>query len=111
MLERWHKDFSECFKGIKDDPELVFDDDFLARVTKLKDDFDVLSHSEQESKSPFDNVNLNCEISYQEVSNAIDQSKLCKAYLAIPNEALKNPAAKLLLHKFFNKCFELLTSS
>ena len=107
VLEKWHKDFSECFKGIKDDPDLVFDDEFLARITKLKDDFDVLSENEQESKSRFDSVKLNCEITYQEVSNAIDQSKLGKAYLSIPNEALKNNAAKFLLHKFFNKCFEL----
>ena len=107
VLEKWHNDFSECFKGIKDDPDLVFDDDFLDRITKLKDDFDVLSENEQESKSQFDNENLNCEITYQEVSNAIDQSKLGKAYLSIPNEALKNNASKFLLHKFFNKCFEL----
>ena len=93
--------------SIKDDPDLVFDDDFLDRITKLKDDFDVLSENEQESKSQFDNENLNCEITYQEVSNAIDQSKLGKAYLSIPNEALKNNASKFLLHKFFNNCFEL----
>ena len=28
-----------------------------------------------------------------------------KSYLEIPNEALKNEHAKLLLHKFFNLCF------
>ena len=32
VLEKWHKDFSECFKGRKDDPDLVFDDEFLARI-------------------------------------------------------------------------------
>ena len=30
VLERWCSDFSECFKGIKDDPDLVFDDTFLS---------------------------------------------------------------------------------
>ena len=32
VLEKWHKDFSECFKGIKDDPDLVFDDEFLENL-------------------------------------------------------------------------------
>ena len=49
--------------------------------------------------------NINSEINYDEVSVAIEKSKLKKAYLAIPNEALKNTNAKLLLTKFFNLCF------
>ena len=48
---------------------------------------------------------LNSEITYDEVSDAINRSKVKKAYLEIPNEAMKNTNAKILLHKFFNLCF------
>ena len=44
VLEKWCSDFSECFKGIKDDPDLVFDDTFLESV--LKTEFDNLSSDE-----------------------------------------------------------------
>ena len=46
VLLKWYSDFSECFKGIKDDPDLVFDDDFLEEISKLKVDFDKLSVEE-----------------------------------------------------------------
>ena len=49
---------------------------------------------------------LNHEFSFDEVSDAVDQSKLHKAFLQIPNEAMKNPNAKNLLLKFFNLCFK-----
>ena len=49
---------------------------------------------------------LNSKISFEEVANAIDSSKLGKAFLFVPNEALKNESAKRLLHKLFNVCFE-----
>ena len=50
-------------------------------------------------------VTLNSEITYDEVSDAINRSKVKKAYLEISNEAMKNTNAKILLHKFFNLCF------
>ena len=34
------------------------------------------------------------------------QDKLGKSFLFIPNEAFKNPGAKLLLHRLFNICFK-----
>ena len=106
MLEKWCSDFSECFKGIKDDPDLVYDDDFLENIKNLKASFDTLSSAEQEEKSSFDSTMLNSKISFEEVANAIDSSKLGKAFLFVPNEALKNESAKRLLHKLFNVCFE-----
>ena len=106
VLQKWHTDFSECFKGIKDDPTMVFDDDFLSKITKLKTDFEKLSHELQESGSPFDSTLLNCDITYNEVAYAIDKSKLGKAFLFVPNEALKNDQAKILLFKLFNTCFQ-----
>ena len=106
VLLKWYNDFSECFRGIKDDPDLVFDDDFLEQISKLKFDFDKLSAEEQMSSSPFDSSLLNADITLDEVSNAIDKSKLGKAFLFVPNEAMKNPQAKLLLQKLFNICFQ-----
>ena len=106
VLLKWYNDFSECFKGIKDDPDLVFDDEFLAEISKLKVDFEKLSNEEQVSCSPFDSSLLNADITLEEVSNAIEKSKCGKAFLFIPNEAMKNSQAKLLLHKLFNLCFQ-----
>ena len=53
----------------------------------------------------YNSEHLNNELSYEEVSKAIDRSNMKKAYLQIPNEALKNRNAKLLFHKFFQLCF------
>ena len=56
--------------------------------------------------SQYDSNDINSDILYSEVSKCIDNSKNKKAYLDIPNEALKNENAKLLLLKFFNLCFK-----
>ena len=53
----------------------------------------------------YDSTLLNCEIQLNEVRGAIKNLKLGKAFLEVPNEALKNEQATLLLHKFFNICF------
>ena len=49
---------------------------------------------------------LNDEITYEEVSKTIDRLKAHKAYLEIPNEAMKNKSAKLLIFKFLKLCFK-----
>ena len=64
-----------------------------------------LSFEEQTSHCIYDTEEMNSEISYDEVADAINKSKFKKSYLEIPNEALKNINAKLLLHRFFNLCF------
>ena len=48
---------------------------------------------------------INIEITYDEVAEAINNSNVRKAYLEIPNEVMKNKNAKLLLCRFFNLCF------
>ena len=58
------------------------------------------------SGSNFNSENLNCDISYDEVAAAVESAKLGKAFLFVPNEALKNDTAKRLLHKLFNVCFK-----
>ena len=59
VLEKWCTDFTQCYKGMKDDPDLVFDYEFLEN---LKAKFDDLSCEEQEAESSFDSSLLNCEI-------------------------------------------------
>ena len=105
ILSRWHKDISGLFSGVRENPDLAFDDPFFQQICQLKSEFEALSDVEQESFSNFDSSKINSELSFKEVSDAINKSKTGKAYLEVPNEALKNEQAKKLLHKFFNLCF------
>ena len=107
ILERWHLDISQLFSGLRENPEMAFDDIFYREILSKKEQFEKLSHEQQVEFSQFDfNAELlNCELDFQEVSKAIDRTKLGKAYLDIPNDVLKNKNAKILLHKFFNLCF------
>ena len=50
---------------------------------------------------------MNCDITLPEVSEAIDRLPDGKSYLEIPGEALKCIEAKILLQKFFSRCFQL----
>ena len=73
VLLNWHSgDFDKCFNGMKDDPDLVFDDVFLDQVTitKLKEDFDKLLPEEQMSNSPFDSSTLKNDI--RDVGSIVD---------------------------------------
>ena len=106
ILVRWHSDISKLFSGLRDSPEFAFDDEFYNDIIEKKIEFESLSKAEQISASQYDTHNLNSEILYSEVSTCINNSKYKKAYLDIPNEALKNENAKLLLLKFFNLCFK-----
>ena len=106
VLERWLIDISKLFSGIRDSPEMSFDDQFYDEIVAKKEEFEKLSNQEQEQTSQFSSEQINNDISYTEVSDAIDKIKFHKAFLEIPNEAMKNPNAKSLLHKFFNLCFK-----
>ena len=107
ILERWHLDISRLFSGLRDNPEMAFDEGFYQEIIKKKEEFDKMEESEQQNFSDFEFSSdcLNSEITFQEVSKAIDKTKLGKAYLEIPNDVLKNFNAKTLLHKYFNLCF------
>ena len=85
---------------------MAFDDDFFQEILNKKDEFEQFSFQEQASQSAYSSEMLNNEFSFDEVSDAVNQNKLHKAYLKIPNEAMKNENAKILLHKFFNLCFK-----
>ena len=105
ILARWYKDISGLFSGLHEDPEVAFNEEFYREVLEKKREFEEMSSEEQTVQGEFDSEEMNSELSYDEVSEAIDKSKFKKSYLEIPNEALKNINAKLLLHKFFNLCF------
>ena len=106
ILEKWQLEISKLFSGIRENPEMAFDDDFFQELFNKKDEFEQFSFQEQASQSAYSSEMLNNEFSFDEVSEAVNQSKLHKAYLKIPNEAMKNENAKILLHKLFNLCFK-----
>ena len=105
VLERWFSDISKLYSGIRDDPDIIFNEELYNQVLNLKVEFERLDPTVQEEQAPYSTDTLNSDISLEEVSNAIDKAKLRKAYLDIPNEAMKNPQANILLHKFFSICF------
>ena len=105
ILARWFKDISQLFSGLREDPDVAFDDDFYQEVLNKKAEFENMSYDQQSQQCEYTSDDLNIGILYDEVSEAIDKSNLRKSYLEIPNEVMKNKNAKLLLFKFFNLCF------
>ena len=105
ILKRWHSDISGLFSGLRDEPDLAFNDQFFQQISDLKTEFENLSDEQQQDSTNTDSSSYNTEFSLKEVSDAINKSKLGKSYLDVPNEALKNEPAKKLLHKLFNICF------
>ena len=105
ILERWLNDISKLFSGVRDNPEMTFDDNFYNEILNKKKEFEQLFPQEQTQTSQFNSEIINSEISFQEVSDAINSTRFNKAYLDIPNEAMKNQNAKEILHRFFNLCF------
>ena len=106
VLERWHKDISYLFSGLKENPDFAFDDQFYQQILEKKAEFENLPFEDQLETSNYDSASINSDILFSEVSDSIDRVKLGKAYLEIPNDALKNNNAKLLLHRFLNLCFK-----
>ena len=105
ILNRWHKDIGKLFSGLRDNPEFAFDDEFYEEVIEKKNEFENLAPEQQNQHSKYDSNELNMNISYDELSKAIDKAKIKKAFIDIPNEAVKNINAKKLLHNFFQLCF------
>ena len=93
------------FSGLKDNPEFAFDDKFYEEIIEKKNEFEKLAPEQQDQDSKYDSNDLNENISFDEVSKAIDKAKLKKAFIEIPNEAVKNKNAKILLFNFFQLCF------
>ena len=107
ILNRWFEDISQLFSGLRENPDLAFDDSFLEEVLKKKDEFEAMTEEEQHNTNPLclNTDVLNRDLEFKEVSDAIDNLKTGKAYLEIPNEAMKNLNSKILLHRFLSTCF------
>ena len=43
VLERWHRDIAQLFSGIRQDPDVVFDDRFYNEILEKKNEFEKLS--------------------------------------------------------------------
>ena len=95
ILKRWHSDISRLFSGLRENPDFAFDDAFYDEVVDKKNEFEALSPEEQEQLGDYDSESLNVNLTFDEVSKAIDKAKLKKAYIDIPNEAVKNENAKI----------------
>ena len=105
ILSKWYKDISQLFSGLRENPEFSFDDAFYEEILSKKQELENISHEQFSQQFQYDCNELNSEILYSEVSRGIERARLRKAYLEIPNEALKNENAKNLLYNFFKLCF------
>ena len=76
ILNRWHKDISGLFSGLRENPDLAFNDQFLQQITELKSEFEAMSNVQQLNSSHFDSTKINSEISFKEVSDTIPMYKL-----------------------------------
>ena len=68
---------------------------FYDEIVSKKNEFEALFPEEHEQLGDYNSESLNVNLTYDEVSKAIDKAKLKKAYLDIPNEAVKNENAKI----------------
>ena len=50
VLERWHRDISNLFSGIRNDPDIVFDEKFYQEVLEKKREFENLNDNEQNER-------------------------------------------------------------
>ena len=108
VIGRWYDDISKLYAGVRDDPEMVYNEEFFQDILTKRKEFDQMEDEQQQmfSRITADPGALNSEISLKEVIEAVDRVKNGKAYLLIPNDALKSINSKILLHKFFNMCFQ-----
>ena len=97
VLNKWFCDISQLFSGLRENPEFSFNDAFYEEVSNKKQELENISPEQYTQKFQYDCNELNSDVLYSEVSKSIDRARLKKAYLEIPNEALKNENAKLLL--------------
>ena len=64
-----------------------------------------MSPNQQSERSYINSDHLNNYLSLSEVEKAVKSLKNKKAYILIPNDAMKSQNAIRLLHKLFNLCF------
>ena len=87
VSDKWYRDISRLFAGIKENPDMAFDKSFYEEIVRIKEQFEKMSEDEQESFGCVTGSDhLNGQLEVNEVSEAIDQAQLRKAFLEIPNE-------------------------
>jgi hypothetical protein len=75
ILERWLTDISKLFSGVRENPEMSFDDTFYEEIKSKKQQFENLSTYEQQQNSNYSSEQINA---FQEVSDAIDDIQFRK---------------------------------
>ena len=90
------------FSGLRENPDFAFDDLFYEEILEKKQEFEALSPEDQEQQSEYNSEMLNKNLSFDEVSKAIDKAKLKKAYLDIPMNRSKMQMLKFYSTNSFN---------
>ena len=85
--------------GLCESSELALDETFYKKIQKLKAVFEELSISEQEQVSSYDTTKLNCSINFQ-----------LESYTLTTRRGIESLEAKVLIHKLFSECFQLVIS-
>ena len=61
---------------MRENPEFAFDDQFYDQIVNKKQEFEALSPEEQELLADYDSESLNSNLTFDEVSKAIDRAKV-----------------------------------
>ena len=74
ILERWHHDISRLFSGLRENPEMAFNEAFYNEILTKKEEFENMTELNQQQFSNFEfsSDTLNSDITFAEVSKAID---------------------------------------
>ena len=59
ISERWFKDISKLFSGLRDNPDIAFDETFYQEVLNKKAEFEDLSYEEQTQQCEYNSEQLN----------------------------------------------------
>ena len=78
VLARWFQDISRLYSGIRQNPEMVYTDDFFNRIVNLKAEFEQLDPADQIRQTEKDTTDLNSNITLEEVAKCIDRAKAGK---------------------------------
>ena len=65
ILERWLTDISKLFSGVRENPEMSFNDTFYEEIISKKQEFENLSNLEQQQNSNYSSESINAEISFK----------------------------------------------
>ena len=84
ILEKWQSEISKLFSGVRKNPEMAFDEDFFQEIIDKKNEFENLTPTEQILRSEYSPDMVNADISFDEVSKAVNSTKLKKSLSGHP---------------------------